>query len=114
MQAQAVRINLRYEPAELTEIFQYAETQDVQRGGRYDFRKPPVVNIWTHSWTTPACAEESCLMFRLEFDWKRSALMSVLLMPGFDWAGFVEELATLEKDACGQTIYGRRRHKTII
>ena len=47
-------------------------------------------------------------MFSLEFDWKRSALMSVVLMPGFDWEAFVDELTTLEKAALGRSVYAPR------
>jgi hypothetical protein len=50
-------------------------------------------------------------MFSLEFDWKTSTLMSVMLMPGFDWATFVDELATLERAALGNAVYGKRRRE---
>ena len=39
MQAQTVRINLRYERAELKQILRYAKAHDVERNGRYDFRR---------------------------------------------------------------------------
>jgi hypothetical protein len=39
MQAQTVRINLRYERAELKQILRYAKAHDVERNGRYDFRQ---------------------------------------------------------------------------
>jgi len=53
-------------------------------------------------------------MFSLEFDWRISTLMSVVLMPGFDWEAFVDELAILEKAALGESIYGRTRHEPTI
>jgi hypothetical protein len=83
--AQTVRINLRYDQADLKSLLRYARAHDVGRDGRYDVRKPPRLNIWTHPWTSPACQAESTLMFSLEFDWNRASLMSVILQPGFDW-----------------------------
>ena len=114
MQAQKVQITLRYDGAELKQIIRYAKAHDVQRHGRYDFRTPPHLNIWTHAWCNTACREESCVMFRLEFDSKSSALMSVVLMPGFDVEAFVDELAMLEKAAVGRSVHGacRRKHTT--
>ena len=115
MRAQPVRINLRYKRAELKQILRYAKAHDVERNGRYDFlRLRPLLNIWTHSWSNAGCKAESCVMFSLEFDWKTSTLMSVVLMPGFDWEAFVDELAMLENAALGKSVYGRRRHEPTI
>ena len=50
-------------------------------------------------------------MFSLEVDWKTATLMFVVLMPGFDWEAFVDELATLERAALGKSIYGRTRRE---
>ena len=66
MQAQTVRINLRYDRAELKQILRYAKAHDVERNGRYDFRMPPRLNIWTHTWSNAGCKAESCVMFSLE------------------------------------------------
>ena len=79
MNAETVRVNLRYDRAELKQIFRYAKAHDVDRNGRYDFRRPPRLNIWTHNWSNPGCKEESCVMFSLAFDWKTASLMSVML-----------------------------------
>ncbi len=114
MQAQSVRINLRYERAELKQILRYAKAHDVERNGRYDFRIPPLLNMWTHTWSNTGCKAESCLMFSLEFDWKTASLMAVVLLPGFDWEAFVDELARLESAALGKSVYGRRRHEPTI
>ena len=111
MQAQTVRINLRYDRAELKQILRYAKAHDVERNGRYDFRMPPRLNIWTHAWSNAGCRAESCVMFSLEFDWKTASLMSVMLMPGYDWEAFVDELARLERAALGKSVYGRRRRE---
>jgi hypothetical protein len=108
MQAQTVRINLRYERAELKRIVRYAKTHDIEQNGRYDFRTPPRLNIWTHTWSNAACKAESCVMFSLEFDWTTASLMCVVLLPGFDWEGFLDELARLEKAALGNAVYGKR------
>ena len=114
MQAQNVRINLQYDRADLKQILRYAKAHDVEQNGRYDFRRPPRLNIWTHTWSNAGCKAESCVMFSLEFDWKTSALMSVVLVPGFDWEAFVDELATLERVALGKSIYGRTRRESTI
>ena len=66
MNAQTVRINLRYDREELKQICQYAKTHDVDHNGRYDFRMPPRLNIWTHNWCNAGCKAESCVMFRLD------------------------------------------------
>ena len=36
---------------------------------------------------------ESCMMLSLDFDWKTASLMSVMLLPGYDWEAFMDELA---------------------
>jgi hypothetical protein len=109
MQAQTVRINLRYDRAELKQILRHAKAHDVDRNGRYDFRMPPRLNIWTHTWSNAGCREESCVMFSLEVDWATASLMSVMLQPGYDWEAFLDELARLERAALGNPVYGRRR-----
>ena len=53
-------------------------------------------------------------MFSLEVDWKTATLMFVVLMPGFDWEAFWDELATLERAALGESIYGRARREFTI
>ena len=108
MNAENVRINLRYGQADLKSILRYAKAHDVERNGRYDFRRPPRLNIWTHTWS-PACKAESTLMFSLEFDWNAASLMSVTLQPGFDWEAFLDELARLERTALGDVVYGKSR-----
>ena len=111
MNAQTVRINLRYDRDELKQILQYAKAHDVDHHGRYDFKMPPHLNIWTHNWSNAGCKAESCVMFRLTFDWKTASLMSVMLLPGFDWEGFVDELVGLERAALGKSVYGSCRRK---
>lgn len=113
MNAETVQINLRYDRADLKQILRYAKAHDIERNGRYDFRMPPRLNIWTHTWSNAGCKEESCVMFSLEFDWKTASLMSVMLMPGYDWQVFLDELARLECAALGDVVYGRRRAEPI-
>ena len=109
MNAETVRINLRYDRADLKSLLRYAKAHDVELDGRYDIRKPPRLNIWTHNWISPGCRAESSLMFSLAFDWNTSSLMSVTLQPGYDWAIFLDELARLETAALGDTVYGKSR-----
>jgi hypothetical protein len=75
MNVNDVQIDLRYDRADLKLLLRYAKAHDVERGGRYDIRRPPRLNIWTHNWTHPGCRAESLLMFILDFDW-HSALRS--------------------------------------
>jgi len=113
MNAETVRINLRYDQADLISLLRYAKVHDVELDGRYDIRLPPRLNIWTHTWIHPGCRAESSLMFSLEFDWNTASLMSVVLQPGYDWAIFLDELARLERAALGDTVYGKRRTEPI-
>ena len=108
IQTQSLRINLRYKRAELKQILRYAKAHDVERNGRYDFKQPPRLNIWTHAWRNTGCRDESCVMFSLKFNRKTSALISVVRMPGFDFEAFVDELAMLETAALGKSVYGRQ------
>ena len=114
MNAETVRINLRYDRADLKSLLRFAKAHDVELDGRYDIRKPPRLNIWTHNWMSPGCRAESSLMFSLKFDWNMASLMSVVLQPGYDWAIFLDELARLETAALGDTVYGRRRAEPIV
>jgi hypothetical protein len=114
MNAENVRINLRYDQADLRSLLRYAKAHDVERAGRYDFRRPPRLNIWTHTWIHPGCRAESSLMFSLAFDWNTALLMSVILHPGYDWEIFLDELARLERAALGNTVYGKRRAEPIV
>jgi hypothetical protein len=109
MNVDIVRINLGYELADLELLLKYASAHDVERNGRYDIRKPPCLNIWTHTWLNPGCRAESSLMFALEFDRNTASLMLVLLQPGYDWATFLDELAKLERAALGDVVYGKSR-----
>ena len=71
MNAETVRVNLRYDRTDLKRLLRYAKAHDVELDGRYDIRKPPRLNIWTHTWLNPGCRAESSLMFSLAFDWMR-------------------------------------------
>ena len=109
MNAENAFMHLRYDRADLKSLLAYAKIHDVERGGRYDLRKPPRLNIWTHTWSNPGCRAESTLMFSLDFDWNTTSLMSVRLQPGYDWAIFLDELARLERAALGDVVYGKSR-----
>jgi len=113
MNAETVRINLRYDRGDLKSLLMYAKAHDVERAGRYDIRKPPRLNIWTHTWLNPGCKAESSLMFSLEFDGNTTSLMSVTLQPGYDWQIFLDELARLERAALGDVVYGKRHAEPI-
>jgi hypothetical protein len=114
MNGELIWVNLRYDRADLESMFSYARGHDIGRAGRYDLRRPPRLNIWTHAWIHPACRAESSLMFILEFDWNTASLMSVALQPGYDWQVFCDELARLETAALGNVVYGKRRPEPIV
>ena len=113
MNAENVRINLQYDRADLKTILRFAKEHDVARNGRYDLRKPPRLNIWTHTWSNPGCKAESSLMFSLDFDWNTASLMLVMLQPGYDWQIFLDELAKLENAALGNIVHGKHRAEPI-
>jgi hypothetical protein len=111
--AENVRINLRYSRVELRFLFRYALSHDVELGGRYDTRILSCLNIWTHNWINSGCRAESSLMFSLELDCGTGSLKSVKVQPGFDWEIFLDELAKLERAALGSVLYGKRRGERI-
>ena len=113
MNAENVQTNLRYDRTDLKSLLRYAKVHDIELDGRYDIRRPPRLNIWTHNWIHPGCKAESSLMFILEFDWKTASLMSVMLQPGYDWQIFLDELAKLETAALGDVVYGKHRTEPI-
>ena len=113
MNAETVRINLRYDRADLKSLLRYAKAHDVELDGRYDIRRPPRLDIWTHNWIHAGCRAESSLMFSLVFDWKTASLRSAVLQPGYDWETFLDELAKLERAAFGGVLYGKRRAEPI-
>ena len=113
MNAENVKINLGYDRTDLKRLLRFARAHDVERRGRYDMRKPPHINIWTHTWANPGCEAESSLMYTLEFDRNTASLMSVTMQPGYDWAIFLDELAKLERAALGDVVYGKRRTEPI-
>jgi hypothetical protein len=108
MDIKNVRIKLPYDRADLKSLLAYAQAHDVERGGRYDIRIPLRLNIWTHTWIHPSCRAESSVMFSLEFDLSTASLKSVMLLPGYDWAMFLDELSKLERAALGDVVYGKR------
>jgi hypothetical protein len=107
--AENVRVNLRYDRADLKSLFWHAMAHDVELDGRYHLRRPPRLDIWTHNWINPGCRAESSLMVSLEFDWNTASLISVTLQPRYDWAIFLDELARLERGALGGVVYGKSR-----
>ena len=113
MLAQTVRINLRYDRADLKQILRYANAHDVERNGRYDFWIPPSLNIWTHTWSNAGCKAEACVMFSLEFDWKTASLMSVML----SWATTGKAFSTNWRGrmaALGNAVHGKSRCKPTV
>ena len=106
MNTENVQTTLRYDRTDLKSLLRYAKAHDVELDGRYDIRRPPRLNIWTHNWIHPGCRAEASLMFSMEFDWNTASLISVILQPGYDWAIFLDELAKLERAALGDVVYG--------
>ena len=106
MNNENAQIKMLYCREDLKSMLRYAKGHDVEQGGRYDIRRPPWLNIWTHNWVHPGCRAESSLMFSLEFNWNTASLMSVMSQPGYDWEIFLDELAKLERAALGDVVYG--------
>ena len=106
MNTENVQTTLRYDRTDLKSLLRYAKAHDVELDGRYDIRRPPRLNIWTHNWIHQGCRAESSLMFSMEFDWNTASLISVILQPDYDWEIFLDELAKLERAALGDVVYG--------
>ena len=101
MNAEFVRVNLRYDQADLESLFRYARAHDVVQAGRYDLRRsPPAQHLDAH-------LGQSSLPGRIvadvqpRIDRNTASLMSVIVQPGYDWPVFLDELARLEKRRWG-------------
>jgi hypothetical protein len=108
MPTETYPMSLWYDDEDLAAIFDYAEAHQVEENGRYDVSRPSRINIWTHTWSTPALKDESSIMFSVVFDSESGTLTSVMMLPGFDMDVFFDELARLEWPALGRLVHGKR------
>ncbi len=52
------KVNLRYTRQELLALFDTAEREDMEQGGRYD-KRGGAINVWSHSWINNATRHDS-------------------------------------------------------
>ena len=68
MESISHNVNLRYERHELHSLFDLADDEDVEKGGRYDARGG-AIHVWSHHWAHPATRAESEMMGSFYVDW---------------------------------------------
>ena len=54
-------VNLHYTREELHALFDVANAEDVEEGGRYDARGG-AIHVWSHHWVHPATRDKSEMM----------------------------------------------------
>ena len=52
------KVDLRYTQRELLALFDTAEREDVEKGGRYD-KRGGAINVWSHHWANAATRHDS-------------------------------------------------------
>ena len=112
MLAHTVQVNLRYDKADLSQILLYVKAHDLERQGRYDSRNSPSQHLDARL-AQRRMPEGIVRDVQPRIRRKTASLMSVVLLPGYDWDTFVDELAALERAALGNSVYGRRRREPM-
>ena len=109
MQSTKYPIDLRYTYAELLALFDAAERQDVDKGGRYD-RRGAAIMVWSHHWTTPATGYDSETIGTFYVQWADdNRIYQIACDAGFDLGDLLHELAVLEETALGFRKHGKKR-----
>ena len=109
MQNTKYPVDLRYTYEELLALFEAAERQDVDKGGRYD-RRGAAINVWSHPWTTNATRYDSETLGTFYVTWSdENRIYQIACDGGFDLADLLHELAVLEDLAFGYRKHGVKR-----
>jgi hypothetical protein len=102
-------MDLCYTYEELLALFETAERQDVDNGGRYD-RRGAAINVWSHPWTTTATRYDSETIGTFYVHWAdENRIYQIECDAGFDLEDLLHELAVLEETALGAGKHGRKR-----
>ncbi len=107
MQTTRHTVNLRYTRQELLALFDLAEREDVEKGGKYD-KRGGAINIWSHSWINDATRHDSETIGTFYVHWlEDNCIYQIVCDEGFSLDDVLLELATLELKALGQVKHGR-------
>jgi hypothetical protein len=93
----------------LLALFEAAEHEDVDKGGRYD-QRGAAIHVWSHPWTTDATrhdAETIGTLYVQRAD--NNCIYQIECDTGFDLADLLHELAVLEETALGYRKHGVKR-----
>lgn len=102
-------VDLRYTHADLHAFLAVQRREDVELGGRYD-GGTATINVWSHSWVTPALRRDSSHMGTFSFVWADEyRIYEIECAEGFSLDDLLHELAVLERKALGYIKYGRER-----
>ncbi len=102
------QVNLRYARQELLALFDLAEREDVEKGGRYD-KRGGAINVWSHHWAHEATRHDSETIGTFYVNWVEERIYEVECDEGFSLDDLLSELAVLEAKALGQVKHGRGR-----
>jgi hypothetical protein len=100
--------NFPYTREELLALLTCAQQEDVETGGRYDWRGG-VLDVWSHPWSTQALRDESTLVGSFYVNWLTERLSQIEWDDGFELADLLHELALLEEKALSAVKHGRKR-----
>jgi hypothetical protein len=105
MDSTSHNVNLRYERHELHALFDLADDEDVEKGGRYDARGG-AIHIWSHHWAHQATRAESEMMGSFYANWMDETIGRIECDEGFALDDLLHELAILEQKALGYVKHG--------
>ena len=106
MEATRHIVSLCYERHELHALFDVANTEDVEEGGRYDARGG-AIHVWSHHWVHPATRDESEMMGSFYVNCLNETIWRIETDEGFALDDLLHELARLEQKAFGYVKHGR-------
>ncbi len=99
-------VHLRYARHELHALFDVADAEDVEKGGRYDARGG-AIHVWSHHWRHPATRAESEMLGSLYVHWMDETIWRIVCDEGFALDDLLHEQAMLEQKALGSVKHGR-------
>ncbi len=106
MKTTSHQVNLTYTREELQALFDVANAEDVEKGGRYDARGG-VINIWSHHWMHPATRQESEIIGTYDVNWVEYTIRMIECDEGFALDDLLLELSVLERKALGRIKHGK-------
>jgi hypothetical protein len=99
-------IEFPYTRQELNALFQLANQEDMEKGGRYDARSA-AINIWSHHWLHPATKEESEIVGSFYVHWAPTPILyQIETDEGFSLEDLMQELGQLELKVLGYVKHG--------